>query len=312
MRTIQTPVAIAMSIAAMSIFTGQGVPASAAPPKVRVDCATADLQDAIDNAPPGATLSVTGTCTGPFPFTVGKDLSLVGRDTAELKGGVAITSNVTVNLTNLTITGIGGPSSIRNDSGTVIVRSSTMTGSHRGGLATGIENSGTVTLYESLITGSSGCIGGIYNSGTVTLNDSPITNNVAGDIHCGIGGGIFNVGMAILNDSPVTGNASLRGGGGGIYNSGTVTLNDSPVTDNYALAGGGGGILNSGIATLSDSPVTRNHTIRVPGGGIYNGGTVTLNDSPVTDNYHIERIDDSFIEVPDNCAPPDSVIGCAD
>ena len=111
-------------LAGVVVLAGAG-PASAAGP-VRVDCATADLQDAIDNAPSGTALIVTGSCTGDFiPFTINKNLSLIGRDTAELNGGLVITGDVTVNLTSLTITGNFGSGlsnseiGISNESGTV-------------------------------------------------------------------------------------------------------------------------------------------------------------------------------------------------
>ena len=69
---------------------------------------------------------MTGSCTGDFiPFTINKNLSLIGRDTAELNGGLVITGDVTVNLTSLTITGNFGSGlsnseiGISNESGTV-------------------------------------------------------------------------------------------------------------------------------------------------------------------------------------------------
>jgi hypothetical protein len=105
-------------LAGVVVLAGAG-PASAAGP-VRVDCATADLQDAIDNAPSGTTLIVTGSCTGDFiPFTINKNLSLIGRDTAELSGGLVITGDVTVNLTSLTITGNSEADSVTRKSESV-------------------------------------------------------------------------------------------------------------------------------------------------------------------------------------------------
>lgn len=203
-------------------------PESAADAPVRVNCPAADLQAAINNAPPGATLLVSGTCIG--TFSIGKNLRLIGQGTAELNGNgnsaatVTIASGASVRLMSLTITG-GAGGGIRND-GALTVRGSDVTGN------------GSITA------------GGIVNNGTLTLNESPVTGNIARQ-----GGGISNTGTATLHDSPVTANRALVGGG--IFNDGTLTLDDSAVTNNLAgLAIGGIG--NFGTVTLHDSPVTGN------------------------------------------------------
>jgi hypothetical protein len=170
-----------------------------------------------------------------------------------------------------TISGGYPNSSVEIDSGTVTISGVTMTGGHGA-----ILNSGTVTLTNSTLSGNSAfSVGGIRNNGgTVTVNDSTVTGNA--DV---AGGGISNDGGSVtLNDSTVTGNTALGadggGEGGGIFNNGgTVTLNNSTISGNTATG---------------------------DGGGIYNqAGTVTLKDSTVSGNN------------PDNCAPANSVPGCA-
>jgi nitrous oxidase accessory protein NosD len=72
-----------------------------------VNCSAMNLQTAIDNVGPGATLAVTGTCLG--NFTIDKNLSLLGQGTAVLDGQhggttLTVSSGATVRIANLTIT----------------------------------------------------------------------------------------------------------------------------------------------------------------------------------------------------------------
>jgi hypothetical protein len=263
-------VAAGTVLAGGAILAG-AVPAAAADATIRVNCATADLQAAINSARPGATLHVTGTCTG--AFSIDKNLRLTGGGAAELDGTgdgaftLTVGSGAIVRLTDLTITGGGG----------------------------GIDNEGTLTVRDSKVTGNgSMASGGIVNSGTLTLDDTPVTHN--GDTFGGPaagGGGIANSGTLTLDDSPVTNNVARKGGG--IENSGSATLQRSPVTANSALVAGG--IFNAGTITLDRSAV-RDNTAGQIAGGIFNAGTVTLHRSPVTGNK------------PQNCEPPGSVAGC--
>src|SRR5215472_14170533 len=81
---------------------------ASATPAAAVDCATTDLQNAIDNAGPGTTLIVTGRCVG--TYTIDENLALLGRGIAVLDGGqdgttLTISPQATVRLAGLTITG---------------------------------------------------------------------------------------------------------------------------------------------------------------------------------------------------------------
>lgn len=105
-----------------------GVSANASGGGTTVDCRSnsSALQAAIAAAAPGATLTVRGTCIG--PFTIGKSLTLIGRKKAVLDGnhaGTTVTGNgaVQVRLTRLTITGGQGGQGggIRNSGGTLTV-----------------------------------------------------------------------------------------------------------------------------------------------------------------------------------------------
>jgi hypothetical protein len=249
-----TAAAAVAALAGALVLAGTGLASAAAPIKVNCD-AGANLQTAINSAPSGATLLVTGTCTGFFHIPL-KDLTLKGQRTAVLNGVEGNTLSVfrgTVNVVNLTIQGVGAA----------------------------IDNvAGAVTLRDSKVTHSAG----IQNSGTLTLYNTPVTDNNAAN-----GAGIHSVfGRVTLNDSPVTGNHASGGGGtgGGIHaNVATVTLNDSPVTGNTAETYGGGIVAFDCTVNLNDSPVIGN-TAGTDGGGIYvfTDAEVTLRDSKVTGN----------------------------
>lgn len=185
------------------------------------------LQKAVRAAAAGDKLLVTGTCTG--TTTIGKDLTIAGRNGATLNGEkhgsvLTITAGVMVTVSNLTITD-----------------------GRAAALGGGINNSGTLTLNDgTAITGNGAPSqgGGINNStgGTVILNDrATITGNTANN-----GGGIFNFGTVTLNGtSSIKHNAATSGGG--IFNIGTVTLNDSAtITGNTVSSRSGGGIFNLG------------------------------------------------------------------
>ena len=249
-------------------------PASAS---TEVTCPHDNLQAAINAAAPGATIEVSGTCTG--TFTITKDLTIQGQPATTLDGGgtgivVTVDQGATAVLHSLTI-------------------------QHGDGfIGGGIFNGGAVTLEDSTVSGNtaSGDGGGIYNNvGTVTLEDSTVSGNTASEE----GGGINNNGGTVtLEDSTVSGNTAFLGGG--IANGGAVTLKDSTVSGNTANDEGGGINNNSGTVTLEDSTVSGNTAHFGVGGGISNnlGATATLTDSTVSGNK------------PDNCFPPGSVPGC--
>jgi hypothetical protein len=215
-----------------------------------VDCSTTNLQTAIDNAPAGATLVVTGTCTNPKPlvgtFVIQQNLRLVGSGPAVLQG----TANSTLFVE-------GSP--------VVTVAGLTIT---RGVLGGVVNQRGTLTLKDDVVSGNTDALaggGGIDNEGTLIVDDSTVTQNA------GVGG---------------RGPAD----GGGIANGGSLTLHDSTVSDNLAigpvgLPGQGGGIFSEGPATLDDSSVTGN-TASQAGGGLF-GGPYTLHDTIVSLNIPI-------------------------
>ncbi|MDX2816968.1 hypothetical protein PV410_31265 [Streptomyces sp. PA03-5A] len=298
----------ALSSTVLAATSGAGglvgaIPAAAGQLTV-VDCRgnPIALQPAINSAAPGAALLVSGTCTG--PFTITKDLTLIGLKPAVLDGNkagstVTVTGAVRVRLDTLTITN-GTGSGIRNNGGTLDLTGSTVE-HNTAGPGGGIYNdvNGTVTLTGSTVrdnTSHSG--GGIINFGTVRLTGSTVEHNTS-TID---GGGIYNNfnGTATLTGSTVRHNTAARAGGGiyNIFNS-RVTLTSSTVGGNTTGTVGGGiwNDINSTV-TLIGSTVGDN-TAETEGGGVYNkDGTVTLTGSTVRNNR------------PDNCGGPVPVPGC--
>jgi len=226
-----------------TLLAGLAVALTAPPASAgtEVTCPQDNLQAAIDAAAPGATIEVSGTCTG--TFTITKDLTIKGQPATTLDGGgtgivVTVDQGATAVLDTLTIQ-----------------HGNTPPGARGGG---GIVNDGAVTLEDSTVSGNTATLGGggIFNdSGTVTLKDSTVSANTADG-----GGGIYNTGAVTLKDSTVSGNTANDEGGGINNNSGTVTLEDSTVSGNTAHFGVGGGISNNlgATATLTDSTVSGN------------------------------------------------------
>jgi nitrous oxidase accessory protein NosD len=279
-----------------------------------VDCSTTNLQTSIDDAAPGATLVVTGTCSG--NFTVDETLTLLGRGTAVLNGEhggstLTVASGATVRGAGLTFTdgsapGIGDGGGI-NNSGTLSLEDSLVTNNSAGSYGGGIYNSGALTLKGTTVNGNSSMVfgGGIYNNGAMTLQDSSVSDNSAELA----GGGIFSgygFDPVTLQDSSISNNTVTAGSGGGIFNIlDSETLQNTRVSGNTASLEGGGIVNNAGTTTLVDSTVTNNSivtntTTSVGGaGGIFDfSGTVPMRNSTVSGN------------IPDNCDPPGYVASC--
>jgi nitrous oxidase accessory protein NosD len=278
-------------------------------------CSTTDLQTAIDDATPGTTLAVYGTCAG--NYTIDKNLTLLGHGNAVLDGQdsgttLTVSAGATVGVAHLTVTdgnasGTAGSGGAINNSGTLTLDQSAVTNSAAGSYGGGIYNNfdGTLTLNQTAVTGNSSSVfgGGIYNENAMTIKDTIVRENSAQLA----GGGIFTgFGFApvTLTGSNINGNTATAGSGGGIFNIlDSATLQNSTVSGNTAALVGGGINNNAGTTTLNDSIVTHNTAVSGEsgsfGGGIFTfSGTVPLNNSTVSGN------------LPDNCDPPGNVTGC--
>ena len=227
-----------------------GAPAGAA--IVHVNCANANLQNKINNAAPGSTLQIKGTCKG--QFTVAKSLKLVGDPTATIDGNQGgRTLDITgpnVLLSHLVITGgkATGTGTVLVLGGGIRAISSNLTLRHVKVTGNKVEATGNAGEH-SVAAG-----GGIYSdAGSLKLVDSSVTGNLAhaaagqADVY---GGGIYrNLNMS-LTRSKVTGNKALGDGagtsslawGGGIFDDeGHVILDSSHLDGNRARATGPAG-----------------------------------------------------------------------
>jgi len=285
-------------------------PGASAAASTAVDCSASSLQTAINNASPGASLLVSGTCSG--TYTINQNLTLIGHRSAVLDGqgdGTTLTvaPGATVQATNLTIT-----------AGDAV----------DGG---GIDNSGALTLNHVSVTNSFGDSGGgIFNNSSASLslkNQTTVSLNDSGSF----GGGIYNEGAMTLNSSTVTENLSANGAGG-VFNTGSVpgTVSNTTISGNFT-SGSGGGIFNLlDNISLTNSSVTGNTAVLEGGGIDNNAGTTTLKNSIVTSNAAESGESGTFGggifdfsgqvlltgssgvsgNSPDNCAPTGIVPGC--
>jgi len=282
---------------------------------VTVNCSTTDLQTAIDNAAPGATVAFIGTCFG--SYTIDQSLTLHGLGTAVLDGqqdGTTLTidAGAIVNLVGLTITdgnagGTAGNGGGIDNSGTLTLNQTTVSNSTAGNFGGGIYNNSdaVLTLKNSRVSGNSSSVfgGGIYNENTMAIVGSSISNNNA---QLG-GGGVFSgfgFSPVMFKNAIISGNTATAGSGGGIFNIlDSATLQNSTVSGNTAALVGGGINNNAGTTTVDDSLVIDNTAQQGEGGSFGGGvftfsGTVPLTNSTVSGN------------TPDNCDPPGSVTGC--
>lgn len=151
------------------------------------------------------------------------------------------------------------------------------------GSATGtvIYNTGTVDLRSLTVTngGSTTHGGGLSNSGIMTLTDVTVTGNTADDD----GGGVRNYfGTLTAVRTTITGNTADTGGGVAASGEGTVTLVESTVSGNHATDLGGG-VHGGAFAVVHLLRTTVSGNTASQGGGVA-ATTVTIVDSTVTAN----------------------------
>jgi predicted outer membrane repeat protein len=298
-----------MTMFALLVFpAGRAVAAD-----IPVDCATENLQLAINDAPSGDTIIIADgtTCTG--NFTVGKALTIRAA---------------TATGATLDGTGFAGAPVLEITAGTVTLQDLTIeNGLNSAGDGGGIRvSSAALTLVDTTVTNNSAANGGgIWNDGPLTITDSFVTDNTA----TVSGGGIHNIsgGVVVATGTEVSGNTAENAGG--VLNNGagatgsTVTFTNSVISGNNATGAtpgepaGGGGIYNfsfpadlvkaqlnlidtqvinntsaegaAGIrngdssASLDRATITGNIATG-DGGGIRTSGTMTVQDSDISGN----------------------------
>jgi hypothetical protein len=256
-------VTLVVIIGCLVVSATSGVAAT----QVAVDCGSgASLQSAIDTAPKGAILDISGRCVG--SFTIGKNLTLRGVSNAVLDGGG---SRTVASGTILTIT-----------AGKVRLSRLLITGGFPANGVGGVLNEASLTLNRVTVSGNEGDLGGIVNHSSLTLQRSVVTRNL-GDV-----GGVWNLGTATIDHTTISFN-----GESGLVNgkwfsgspAGTLKVIDSTVNNNGATFGGG--IDNeSGSVTVIRSTIANNTADDDAGGGIANraGDTLTVIQSTISGN----------------------------
>jgi len=237
-------------------------------------CPYARIQDAVNAAPPGATVQV-GAGVYTETVTISKSLTLAGSGSSQtVIGG----------------TGLSAPASLVTITGTalgVTLSGLTLRG-NVGPTGAGLFNNGrpgleTTRLVNVVVTRNStfvGSGGGIADAGgNLEVISSTISGNVGGGI------ALLNGGIALtLVASTVAGNSASSGGGIAGASSDTMRLLDSTVYNNVAQLGGG--IYTAGALTLTASTVYSNAVTDGSGGGVFaqSGATVALTDTILAGN----------------------------
>ncbi|MEW6127681.1 MAG: HYR domain-containing protein [Acidobacteriota bacterium] len=172
-----------------------------------------------------------------------------------------ISTNKTVNINGVTITGGNGTSLV----------------------AGGIDNSGNLTLNGCHITGNAGKFaGGLQNLGSLTVLNSTFSNNTATLTGFNNGGGISqsNNGVMLVTNTTISGNQATAFGnanGGILIFDGTAVITNSTITDNKGGTNDSvGGIRrNFGLVVVRNSIVAANRnnsTVPDVGGGLTSQG----------------------------------------
>jgi hypothetical protein len=253
----------------------------------------------------GGTIAVTG-----LRITGGDGIACptaAGDPTFACGGGVWNGARLT--LSKVTVTGntLGGPGVTardgggiyNSDSGTLVLKGSTVSqnAAYAGG---GIFNSGgSVTLIRSTVTGNTASSddgsargGGINSRGPLKLDRSRVSGNTASGALESTGGGIYTWGLDTITTilrSTVSGNtasglAAVYGGGINVTDKATLKLTRSTVSGNQANDNGqGGGIASDATVTVLASTVSGN-TAELQHGGLSTSSALTVISSTVTAN----------------------------
>jgi predicted outer membrane repeat protein len=322
-----------------------GAPAALAAPApgpvvIPVPCSAGPLSYEIGHAPSGSTLALAPSCTytltSALPM-ISHTLTILGSNDEIRRAFFApdfslfsVSSGGDLTLTELTLTGgdstAGG--AIYNVNGTVHVINSYLafnraTGSDGGGaIYSSVLGDGSVSVFDSTLTANlatDGDGGAIAADGPVFLTSDSFVGNAADDD----GGAVYDQTVAV---GPISGSAAaavttrvfsdgdaadltVSGGsfngnsagddGGAIATSGGLQVRNALLNSNHARDDGGA-IYNHepGTTRISGTQIANNSARH--GGGIYNDdGTVRLFGSTVVNH-----------NVPDNCEPAGSILGC--
>jgi hypothetical protein len=277
-------------LAALFVALAMACVPSARAAGVVKSCDETSLLTALNGGGP-VTFSCSGTITLTSTITISNDTTIDGTgETVTISGGntvgvFIVPTGVKLNLHNLTIANAfsNDPllSAITNNSGTLTVTNSTLSGND-GAIA---NNSGTLTVTNSTFSGNysfySYASAIANNSGTVTVTNS----SLSGNLPYFLGGGAItndNGTMRVI-ESTFSGNQSAT-----LYEAGAITNeNGTLIVTNSTFSGNVGGV-SGDISNFATTAVT-NSTFSGSGaaaeidrvGIINNSGTLTLQNSIV-------------------------------
>jgi len=168
-----------------------------------------------------------------------------------------------------------------NNTGTLTITNSTISGNVAGYKGGGIFNNGSLTITNSTLSGNTTSYGGgVYNSanGTLTISNSTISGNSGAS-----GAAINNKGGTLnITNSTISGNSAFTGGGG-IYINGSASISNSTISGNSAFSGGGLYAVN-GTITLINNTISGNSASNL-GGGIHNQfATINIANTIIANN----------------------------
>ena len=250
-----------------------------------------EIFDSLTITGPGAELlTINGNNESQIFFTIGDstDVTLSGMTLTGGNGdnGGAI-ENDTATLTVIESTISGNSAAVdggglRNARGTLTVTGSTISGNTAGDDGGGLDTFyGAVTVTNSTISGNTANDGGglTHYFGTVTVTGSTISGNTANVA----GGGMGGNGTLTATNSTISGNSAQFGGG--LFNEGGgLTVTDSTISGNLASGDGGGLYNHFGGLTVTGSTISGN-TAGNDGGGLSNYyGTVAVTNTTISDN----------------------------
>lgn len=195
---------VLMGLAALALFAGpMSVLQVQGAPVVNCDASGTDLQSALNNAPNGATIQITGTCDD-GPYVIRKDLNLQGPASAGAIMSAPANSEfvlfmrgVTVKLRNLTIDANHAANGVLLEGGSLDVERVIVRGASGSGLRVDGSSFAIVSDSEFNENGESGVLV-IWSSNTF-LFQAKMQNN-------GIGMIVVNNGSASGSENQITNN----------------------------------------------------------------------------------------------------------
>lgn len=285
------------------------------------DSGAGSLRQAVQEAPPGGTVTFSVSCPPSSPITLGSTVDITRDVTIDGSGPgtLAVSGNhdvevfdigrgVTATIAGLTIEDGSSPygGGVFND-GTLVLTESAVSDNVAGTGGGGIWNRDALTVTDSTLSdNSAGYYGGGISSGpraSLDVSDSVLSGDSVDAIgveypEYAYGGGIDADGTAAVTDSVFAGDSvdaiGGGGGGGGIYDGGSLNVTSSTFSDDTAVIAlgrtsddGGGAIMNGGVLHLSDTTLSGNSTDN-DGGGIANSRTLTVTDSTLADNDAVD------------------------